>query len=171
MAYQNGMYGLGLTAEQRRESARNSYSTAQRAFDGGRYEEALVAFQNAYNTISNPIVLVAIGATLLQLGRYEEARAKYQEYLWADPTGPAAQRARDGMATALRRLQPTTAPEVPSEAAEPAPPPISTVTGEDTAGTSIGLLVMTGVGIAALAGFAWWRTRKPKKNRRRRRRR
>ena len=104
MSYRRSLAGLGLTADERRTRARELYAQGQAHFDAERYPQSLESFQAAYRTLANPVVIVAIARTLESLGRFEDARAKYQEYLWADPHGSAAGSAREGLERTRDRL-------------------------------------------------------------------
>lgn len=171
MAYRQ-LYGLGADAALT-EQARVLYAAAQQAYNAGQYQQALDSFRSAYRTVANPVVLVAIAQSLEHLGQRDEARAQFQAYLWADPSGPQAARAREG----VTRLTPapaqpeTLAPEVPSSvpmgpATTPSLEP-SAGSGLDTSTTVV--VVVAGVGLAAIVGLGVWWSRKPRANRGRRR--
>lgn len=170
-------YGLGATQVELREQARQLYAQGQAAHAAGRYQDALEAFQAAYRTYTRPEVLVAIAESLEKLGRTSEAIEKLRDYLRRDPSGPLAENAR----ARLDRLLPPETPVAPSvppsvrEGAPAAPPPGGAPPMPEAyaRGSTVGIWVATGVGIAALVGLGFWlsRPKKPKANRRRRRRR
>lgn len=176
--YPRGYYGLGATQEELRTQARELYSRGQTAFGAQRYLDALEAFQAAYRTYTEPVVIVAIAVTLERIGRIAEARQKYSDYLRRDPIGPKAEQAREGLARTAPPEVPV-APTVPAgmresplPTASPGAPPAMPETYGGR-GSVVGILVATGVGIAGLLGLGFWlsRPKKPKANRRRRRRR
>jgi len=165
--------GLGESTGLLRDRARTLYAEGQDAFDAGRYLDALDAFQAAYRTLSNPVVLVAMGSALERIGRVAEAREKWRDYLRRDPTGPAAALARERLAATAPPEVPV-APSVPREAKEgppaPAELPVPPEAYGSARGSTVGVWVVTGAGVVALAALGWWlsRPKKPKANRRRR---
>lgn len=168
MAYRTqGQYGGGLgVAASLKERARMLYANGQAAFSAGRYGEALSAFQDAYRAIPNPVVLVAMATALERLGRFQEARQKYEDYLRLDPEGAERPRAMKAIAQIDKALEKPDAPPVAAPALPPEP-----YTADQ--GTTIGVWVVTGVGVVGLIGAAIWasRRRRVRPNRRRRRRR
>jgi tetratricopeptide (TPR) repeat protein len=168
--------GLGVTSTDLQTQARALYARGQAAYDAGRFQDALSAFESAYRTYTNPVVLVTIGQTLVRLGRLDEAAAKFREYLLRDPSGPQAETARARLAEIAPPEVPLS-PSVPSSlkpgtTAAPAELP-SVAEAYDTRGSAIGVWVATGVGVVGLIGLGFWlsRSKKPTANRRRARRR
>jgi tetratricopeptide (TPR) repeat protein len=174
MAYRQ-LRGLGVDATLTQQ-AHDLYASAQQAYNAGQYQQALDSFRRAYQAIANPIVLVAIAQSLERLGRRDEARAQFQAYLWADPAGPQASVARQG----VTRLTPAPvapevfAPEVPSSV-PPGPLPTTMPTPEspsfapapsDTNMTVV--FALAGAGLVAVVGLGFWLSRKPRANRARR---
>jgi tetratricopeptide (TPR) repeat protein len=74
--------------EAQRAAARTAYARGQTAFNEGRYEEARVAFQEAYAAVPNPVVLVSLAECDLRLGRFDEALAGFEHYLKDRPDAP-----------------------------------------------------------------------------------
>jgi len=163
--------GLGV-AEEVRTAARTAYASGQAAFEAGHYKEALTAFESAYHTIPNPVVLIAMAKSYERLGDTQRALLKYREYLWADERGPYAEEAQ----AAVRRLgAPATAAPVAIEAGARLLPS-APEEYEEGGATTVGVWVATGLGLAAIGLVAAIALRKPKRapttpNRRGRRRR
>lgn len=70
------------------EAARAAYARGQALFAQGKYADARAAFQEAYDAIPNPIVLVSIGECQLRLGNYEDAYEAFKGYLEGRPDAP-----------------------------------------------------------------------------------
>jgi tetratricopeptide (TPR) repeat protein len=70
------------------ERARTAYARGQQAFAAQDFTAALQAFEEAYASVANPIVLVSIGESAAKLGRVETALAAYDAYLRARPDAP-----------------------------------------------------------------------------------
>jgi hypothetical protein len=75
------------TAEQR-EAARASYDRGRKLFAEAKYADARAAFQEAYDAVPNPIVLVSIGECQLRLGNLEDAHDAFTRYLAGRPDAP-----------------------------------------------------------------------------------
>ncbi len=67
--------------EEDRATAREAYGRGQSAFETGEYEDALAAFQEAYEAIPNPIVLVSIANSQERLGDVRAAVETLEQYL------------------------------------------------------------------------------------------
>lgn len=63
------------------QAARALFTEGNELFAAGDYVAALERFQTAYARTSNPKVLLNIGTTLKQLGRFAEAATVYESYL------------------------------------------------------------------------------------------
>lgn len=68
-----------------RKKAREAYGRAESFFAQGVYDGARDAFQEAYDTIPNPIVLQSIAECEVRLGRLEEGLAALERYLAERP--------------------------------------------------------------------------------------
>lgn len=75
------------TAEQRAQ-ARELYAAGQAHFQAGEYQAALDAYQQTFQTVPNPQVLLAISLAQERLGHPEEARATLERYLILRPDAP-----------------------------------------------------------------------------------
>ena len=75
------------TAEQR-EAARAAYDRGRKLFAEAKYADARAAFQEAYDAVPNPIVLVSIGECQLRLGNFEDAYDAFTRYLQGRPDAP-----------------------------------------------------------------------------------
>ena len=73
---------------QQREAARAAYDRGRALFAEGKYADARAAFQEAYDAVPNPIVLVSIGECQLRLGNYEDAHDAFTRYLAGRPDAP-----------------------------------------------------------------------------------
>jgi tetratricopeptide (TPR) repeat protein len=74
-----------------KERARIAYSRGQSAFSEGRFAEALEAFQAAFASVPNPIVLLSVAEAHARLGQLPQGIAALHKYLELNPT--AADRA------------------------------------------------------------------------------
>lgn len=97
------------------ERARAAYARGQEAFERADYRAALEAFKQAYSDVSNPIVLLSIAESAVQLDHVETALAAYDAYLKARPDAPdreevAQKRAALAAARAPARLTLTSEP-------------------------------------------------------------
>ena len=159
--------GLGLTGEELRAQARMLYGNGQRAFDAGRFVEALSLFQDAYRTAHEPLVLVAIGATLTAMGRGDEAVGQYRDYLRLDPNGPQVANVRQYL-TELAARRPDDSKSAPEEA--PVPPPLVSAGPFEIRDTDTLVLVgIAGAGVVAIGIAAWFLSRRKSRPNRRRR--
>lgn len=75
------------TPEQR-ESARSAYDRGRKLFAENKFADARAAFQEAYDAVPNPIVLVSIGECQLRLGNYEDSYDAFARYLAGRPDAP-----------------------------------------------------------------------------------
>lgn len=75
------------TPEQR-EAARIAYDRGRKLFAESKFADARAAFQEAYDNVPNPIVLVSIGECQLRLGNYEDAHDAFTGYLEGRPDAP-----------------------------------------------------------------------------------
>jgi tetratricopeptide (TPR) repeat protein len=73
---------------QQREAARVAYDRGRTLFAEAKYADARAAFQQAYDAVPNPIVLVSIGECQLRLGNYEDAHDAFTRYLAGRPDAP-----------------------------------------------------------------------------------
>lgn len=190
MSYRIGTLGaLGIgqgadpstASEAQRRTARMRYSEGQRAFEAGEYAEALRKFNEAWNVVSEPAVLIAIGAAMIKLERYGDARHRFERYLRLAPDGSNAGRARRqleyidyvlGERERVAALPEVTKEQIRSGAISPEeagggpvrrpPPQPPTRPPRDPyeESTTIGVWVVTGVGVAGLIGLGWWLTRR-----------
>jgi Ni,Fe-hydrogenase III small subunit len=75
------------TAEQR-EAARVAYDRGRKLFAENKFADARAAFQEAYDNVPNPIVLVSIGECQLRLGNFEDSHDAFTRYLEGRPDAP-----------------------------------------------------------------------------------
>lgn len=162
--------GLGETSTELRARAREQYAQAQEAFNAGNFSTALQGFLAAYRTYSLPTVLIAIASTYAKLGQPQQAAQYAQRYLYADPGGEFATRARGIINAATPSPSPTEVPSTFPETSIDMTPAIEDVYAERT---SIAIWVLTGAGVLGLIGAGVWlsRSRRVAANRRRRARR
>ncbi len=73
---------------ERLEEARLLFLAAERAFDNGRYPDALASFERSYLLAEDPQILYNIGVTLDRLRRDDEALEAFQMYLRLRPETP-----------------------------------------------------------------------------------
>lgn len=164
--------------ETQRDLARTLYAAGQSAFDAGSYDVAIRYFTDAWSTLPHPSVLLAIGAALQRLGRFQEAAYRFQRYLRENPRGAERESAETSLAEAQsameqqaaeRRIAPPPRPvEVPAEKIErvtktpaqiavSAPAPLRDPYARRA---TVGIWVVTGVGVLGLMGLGWWLTRR-----------
>ena len=67
------------------QRARKAYNQGQKAFDSGDYHKAKDAFQKAYDTVPNPVVLLSIAESQIHLKELEDAIANLERYLEERP--------------------------------------------------------------------------------------
>lgn len=171
--YRHGM-GQAQTA---RDRAAAAYDAGVQASDEGDYAAALTHFQEAYRAIPLSDTLIAIAAVLVHLGRTMEARQRYLQYLREAPNGSLAPQARSAL-DRLPAVQKPMAPSVPTTVADrgaaPVAPSVFAVPSEVPSGygkgSTVGVWIVTGLGVAAVMGFGAYMLRRPRRNRRRRRR-
>ena len=70
------------------ERARSAYAHGQEAFAANDFANALIAFQDAYANVPNPIVLLSIAESAAKLGRAAVAVGAYDTYLRTRPDAP-----------------------------------------------------------------------------------
>ena len=69
-------------------SAREAYARGQTLFAEGKYAEAKLAFDQAFELVPNPIVLQSSAECDVRLGNIESAHAQLQRYLSERPDAP-----------------------------------------------------------------------------------
>lgn len=67
--------------DERDEEARNLFEAGRRAFTDGRFQEALQYITRAHELSGRDVLLFNMASALDRMGRLEEARAQYLEYL------------------------------------------------------------------------------------------
>jgi len=151
------------------EKARAHFRTGQAHFQAGRYDEAIVEYQAAYELARRPELLFNIGSAYRKKAEVTHAAADkraavdyYRRYLGADPAAKAATDATAYINSLERELEEEAPPPVPAPAPvpvpEPAPappvtPPAPAPPSETDAGRGyrIAGLVAGGVGVALAA--------------------
>lgn len=170
--YRHGM-GQAQTAQDRAAAA---YDAGLQSSDAGDYAAALTHFQAAYQAVPLSDTLIAIGAVLVHLGRTAEARQRYLQYLREAPNGALASQARAALEQ-LPSVQKPMAPSVPDTALPRGGPVTASVFAVPSEvpsgygkGSTVGVWVATGLGVAAVVGLGAYLLRgRPRRNRRRRR--
>jgi tetratricopeptide (TPR) repeat protein len=71
-----------------KEAARAAYERGQAAFSAGQYDQARIAFEEAFAAVPNPIVLLSVAESRTKLGQLHEAIAALQRYLELRPDAP-----------------------------------------------------------------------------------
>ena len=108
-------------SEDREQRARRLYTEGEAAFNAGRYDAALKAFEDGYAATPRPGFLLNMAHTERKLGELRKARALYKKYLLVDPTS----RLRDEVRAVIGELDSALADEEQAEsrnAAAPASP-------------------------------------------------
>jgi len=160
-----------LTADER---ARELYLRGDRLYAEGSYDEAVVAFEKAYELSQRPALLYDMANALERLGRYEEALRRLQDYV---PYAPEQQRStvlkrirslearaeeqrrRDGDAAPPAPASPGNpagSPEMrgPGEPAPPAPPPYEPAPSPPILGYAIGGAGIASIGLGVIFGIS-----------------
>ena len=107
-----------MTPERQSQELRRQADAAYRA---GRFEEALVALERARALAPYPLHAFNVAAVQHQLGRCEQARDLFEEYLRTDPGGPAVAEARLALDELYARCG-RAAPVASAKPSAPAPP-------------------------------------------------
>jgi hypothetical protein len=71
-----------------RDLARDAYARGQALFAESKYDEALVAFEQAFGAVPNPVVLLSMAECAVRLGKLNDAESYMQRYLAARPDAP-----------------------------------------------------------------------------------
>jgi Ni,Fe-hydrogenase III small subunit len=79
---------LAEPTPEQREAARLAYDRGRKLFAENKFADARAAFQEAYDNVPNPIVLVSIGECQLRLGNYEDSHDAFTRYLAGRPDAP-----------------------------------------------------------------------------------
>jgi tetratricopeptide (TPR) repeat protein len=115
------------------ESARPMFEMGRRAFEAGRYAEALDAFQRVFVLTGHPAMLVNIANSHARLGKPRRAAASLEQYLALVPDAPD-RLVLEARISALYDQQDTVplveapASATPQPGAEPPPPPAASDT-------------------------------------------
>ncbi|HET6335118.1 MAG TPA: hypothetical protein VFG30_17965 [Polyangiales bacterium] len=110
------------------ESARPMFEMGRRAYEDGRYSEALDAFQRVFVLTGHPAMLINIANSHVRLGEEKRAAASLEQYLALVPDAPdrllieARISALYEQTDTLPLVEAPPAP-TPPPAAEPPPPP------------------------------------------------
>ena len=111
------------------EAARPLFEEGRRAYEAGRYAEALDAFQQVFIQTGHPAMLFNISNAHARLGEYKRAGAALEQYLALVPDAPDRRALEDRIAAyytqpdALALVEPPApAPVEAAPQAEPPPP-------------------------------------------------
>jgi tetratricopeptide (TPR) repeat protein len=114
-------------------AARAHFKRAEAAFNIGKFEEALAAYQAAYETKPLPGFLFNIAQCHRNMGNHERALFFYRRYLALDPQSPnravveelidETERRRASQAPSTAVTPPPAASAPPAASTPPAPPP------------------------------------------------
>lgn len=75
-------------SEEQIAQARAAYAAAEAALAEGDHEMAVLRFQQAYELVPNPVVLIALGHALEESGDIPRAYTTYRQYLRERPDAP-----------------------------------------------------------------------------------
>ncbi len=140
------------TPDANQERAKELYQNGSLLYDEGRYEDAIIAFQEAYRLSEQPKLLYNIAQAQERLGRYQDALdtlSRYRAYAPAEEREALDRRIRN----LERRLeeQGTSTPPAPTATEQPAPAPVP-APEPDSGGVRvlpIALYAVGGVGLGA----------------------
>lgn len=146
------------------EQAHVLFLNGQRLYEEGRYEEAIVAFQTAYDLSKRPLMLFNIANAYERLGQLEQAIASLNQYrVFADPSEQDVLLAR--VQTLERRLA-AQRPPVPVPVPAPAPvlpDPVPTRPVPQRRSVAPWVVTLGGAAVAlagtSVAGLTWSRSR------------
>jgi tetratricopeptide (TPR) repeat protein len=96
--------------------ARTHYEAGRALYQLGKYEQAVVEFEEGYRLAPRPSFLVNLAQAYRQLGRVDQARAMYEKFLAAAPMD-------DPMRADVKQILAT----LPHAAAPPGPAPSATL--------------------------------------------
>jgi tetratricopeptide (TPR) repeat protein len=91
--------------DSRKQKARASFDIAQRAFDLGKFDEALTFYQAAYEELPMPAFLFNIAQCHRNMGNAEQALFFYQRYLSLEPAPPNRPIVEELIAEQQRKLE------------------------------------------------------------------
>jgi hypothetical protein len=74
--------------EEQRQRAREAYGRGQQLFKADKYDEAEQAFNEAFEAVPNPVVLVSVGECQRKKGEAVKAVATFEKYLEMRPSAP-----------------------------------------------------------------------------------
>lgn len=121
------LLSLALAQTPDDQRARELYENGEILYEEGRYEDAIVAFEEAYRLSGRPLLLFNIANAQERLGRWEEALttlSRYRAYATADE--------RDVLDRRISNLERRIA-ETKQLAPAPAPEPVATTSSSTTA--------------------------------------
>jgi tetratricopeptide (TPR) repeat protein len=146
----------------RAQSAEKLYARGQRAFDRGKYDDAIAAWQRSYELSNEPALLFNLGQAHRLAGHCPEALAHYEKFLQLDAASAQRATAEQFVAqlTAQCRPAPPAPPPVDAHADAPAPlapvaPPPGSPADERPGRTKqiIGLATAAGGAVLVLTGL------------------
>lgn len=137
------------------ERAHTLYMNGERLYSEGRYEEAVVAFQAAYDLSQRPLLLFNLANAYERLGQLDDAVDALNRYrVFADPSEQdillARVQALEQRIAKLAAVQPVPVP-LPMPAPEPVPVPIPTTETHERR-NNVPWLVAAGGGALAVLG-------------------
>jgi tetratricopeptide (TPR) repeat protein len=103
-------------------AARGHFDRAERAFNLGRFDEALTEYQSAYEALPLPAFVFNIAQCHRNLGNLEKAVFFYQRYLSLQPDAPNRAVVEDLITEQSRTLEQRRAAEAATFAPAEAPP-------------------------------------------------
>ena len=106
------------------EEARAKFQEAEKAFNLGRFNDALAAYQAAYEAKPLPAFLFNIAQCYRNLGNYERARFFYRRYLALEPHSPDRRRVENLAVEMTRLMEKQRAAAAATTAAPPPAPPV-----------------------------------------------
>lgn len=150
------------------ERARELFENGNLLYDEGRYEDAIVAWQEAYRLSERSVILFNIADAQEKLGRWQDALdtlSRYRAYAREDE--------REALDRRIRNLERRIQEQGPTAATTTAPPPVTTTTpppaaptttmpvtpaptGNERRGVRVLPLTLYGVGVAGLGAGAYF---------------
>jgi tetratricopeptide (TPR) repeat protein len=110
------------TDAKKEKAARAHFEQAEKAFNVGKFDEALTNYQKAYEELPLPAFLFNIAQCHRNLGNNEQALFFYQRYLSLQPDAPNRKTVEDLIDEQRKRVDQAKAP-APVAQAEPPPTP------------------------------------------------
>lgn len=137
-------------AQNRDAEARRLFEDGDRLYQEGRYEDAIVRFEESYALSGRPLLLFNMANAYERLARYASAADALRRYL--PNAAPAETEMIQTRITMLERRAAEQQAPTPTPTPDPAVPPVTATDGGGLTGTQVAGVVLLGSGAALLVG-------------------